>query len=111
MPDFNSRTGPPKGPRSGIANPEVAGELLEKAGLKLTKHLVMEPAWEMNDPSDLFETFLTATVGARMLIRSQTDKIVQAIRDQVTQTVAEQFKHGKGYRVPAHVAVMTAERE
>lgn len=95
----------------GIADPEVAGKMFENVGLRLTRRTVLEPAWVMPDPSDLFEIFLTATVGARMLIRSQSDDIVQAIRDQITKTVFERFQNGEGYRVPAPVAVIVAEKQ
>lgn len=95
----------------GISNPEVARKMFEEAGLVLKQHKVMEPAWEMHDPGDLFETFLTATVGARMLIRSQAEKTIRAIRDQVTDIVSKRFQTGRHYRVPAPVAVIVAEKQ
>ena len=92
----------------GIAETEIAGEMFERSGLSLKNHQVVEPAWFLADPSDLFRIFLTATVGARMLITSQPDDVVSAIREDITSAVAERFKDGSGYRVPVPVAVMTA---
>ncbi len=54
---------------------------------------------------------MNATVGARILLRSQTDDTIEKIRSKVDQTVAEKFKAGEGYKVPVPVAVVTAVRE
>jgi SAM-dependent methyltransferase len=94
----------------GIAEPDGAREMIERVGLSLQSHEVAEPAWLLEDPSDLFQIFLTATVGARMLIMSQAKDIVSAIRDDITSAVAVRFKNGSGYRVPVPVAIMMALR-
>ena len=91
-----------------FARPEMANEMMAGAGLNMVAHEVVTPAWEMDQPDELFEIFLTATVGAAMLIKSQTPEVVDAIRDRVTETVAERFAAGSGYRVPVPVAVVTA---
>jgi len=91
-----------------FARPEMAKEIMAGAGLNMTTHEVVTPAWEMDRPDELFEIFLTATVGAAMLIKSQTPDVIEAIRDRVTETVAEKFSAGSGYRVPVPVAVVTA---
>ena len=87
---------------------ETAKTMLSDAGLNMTAHEVVTLAWELDQPEELFEIFLTATVGAAMLIKSQKPETVNAIRDQITQTVAEKFAEGSGYRVPVMVAVVTA---
>jgi SAM-dependent methyltransferase len=94
----------------GIADPQIAGEMLERSGLSFKSHEVVEPAWLLEEPSDLFQIFLTATVGARMLITSQTAAVVSAIGEQITTAVAERFKSGAGYRVPVPVSLITAEK-
>lgn len=94
----------------GIAEPDVIESIFSKVGLKLSTHRIEEPAWVLKHPDELFETFLTATVGARMLIRSQTNETVTAIHEQITSTVSERFKNGDGYRVAAPVSIIVAEK-
>lgn len=91
-----------------FARPNMAEEMMAGAGLNMTAHEVVTPAWEMDEPDELFEIFLTATVGAAMLIKSQIPATIDAIRDRVTETVAQKFAAGSGYRVPVPVAVVTA---
>lgn len=91
-----------------FARPADAEEMMAGAGLRLTAHEVVTPAWKLQRPEELFDIFLTATVGAGMLIRSQDQETIGAIRDQVSATVAERFPDGSGYRVPVPVAVLTA---
>lgn len=91
-----------------FARPADAEHTMAGAGLKITAHEVVTPEWELRQPEELFEIFLTATVGAGMLIRSQSPETIAAIRDQVTAAVAAKFSDGSGYRVPVPVAVVTA---
>ena len=58
----------------------------------------------------LFLTGGNATVGAAMLIKSQTPAVIEAIRAQITSAVAGGFAEGAGYRVPVPVALITARR-
>lgn len=98
---------PPQPDLFAFARPETAREMMAGAGLNMTAHEVVTPTWEMDEPDELFEIFLTATVGAAMLIKSQTPETVDAIRHRVTETVAQKFAAGSGYRVPVPVAVVT----
>jgi len=91
-----------------FSRPEVAKEMMAGAGLTMTAHEVVTPAWVLDEPDELFEIFLTATVGGAMLIKSQTPETIGAIRDRITETVAHKFSDGSGYRVPVPVAVVTA---
>ncbi|MEM7301602.1 MAG: class I SAM-dependent methyltransferase [Pseudomonadota bacterium] len=91
-----------------FARPEDARQLMSTAGLKMIAHETMTPAWEITQPVELFDIFLNATVGAAMLIKSQKDSVIAAIRDQIASTVAEKFSSGTGYRIPVPVAVVTA---
>jgi SAM-dependent methyltransferase len=91
-----------------FARLEVANEMMAGAGLNMTAHEMVTPAWELDEPNELFEIFLTATVGAAMLIKSQAPETIGSIRDRVTETVAQKFAAGSGYRVPVPVAVVTA---
>ena len=105
--DFSAA--PPQPDLFQFARPTVAQEMMAGAGLHMTAHEVVTPEWELASPGELFEIFLTATVGAAMLIKGQRQEVVEAIRNQITDTVAEKFADGAVYRVPVPVAVITAE--
>lgn len=92
-----------------FARPDTAEQMMGDAGLRMIAHEVITPAWELEKPEELFEIFLTATVGAAMLIKSQSPEIVAAIGNQIRETVEEKFAEGAGYRVPVPVAIITAE--
>jgi ubiquinone/menaquinone biosynthesis C-methylase UbiE len=92
-----------------FSRPDEAKKLMRDAGLELIAHETVTPAWILKQPDDLFDIFLTGTVAASQLLKSQTPEIVEVIRKQITATVAEKFASGDGYRVPVPVAVLTAE--
>lgn len=92
-----------------FAEPERAVEMLEEAGLTMLDHDVFTPAWELETPDGLFDIFLTATVGAAMLIKSQTPEAISAIRNDVAARVETDHAENGGYRVPVAVSVVTAE--
>lgn len=92
-----------------FARPEVAAEMMADAGLALSDHDKVAQAWVLSGAEELFEIFLTATVGARMLIMSQRPETIEAIRQDITAKVAKNFADGSGYRVPVPVAVLCAE--
>lgn len=87
-----------------------ARDAFELAGLELTGHGTVPCAWEVGKPEDFFDIFLTATVGARMLISSQPPETVEAIEARVTSVVAEKFAAGDGYRIPVPVCVAQARK-
>jgi ubiquinone/menaquinone biosynthesis C-methylase UbiE len=91
-----------------FARADEAEKLFAAAELRITAHETVTPAWELAKPEELFDIFLTGTVGASMLIKGQKPEVVDAIGDQITMTVAEKFAAGDGYRVPVPVAVVTA---
>lgn len=99
---------PPQPDLFHFAVPGQADETLRQAGLKMTAHETVTPAWELSDPAELYDIFLTATVGASMLIKGQRPEVIAAIREQITATVVERFADGGGYRVPVPVSVITA---
>lgn len=91
-----------------FATPETAEAMMAEAGLNMTAHDVVTPAWQLAEPGELFEIFLTATVGAAMLIKGQAPRVSEAIRDDITARVARDHRAETGYRVPVPVAVITA---
>jgi SAM-dependent methyltransferase len=102
-------TAPPQPDLFAFARRDEADAMMTAAGLDMVAHDTVTPAWELSEPRELFEIFLTATVGAAMLIKSQQPEVLEAIRDRITSTVADKFVDGSGYRVPVPVAVVTAE--
>jgi SAM-dependent methyltransferase len=105
--DFSAA--PPQPDLFAFADPSIASEMLGEAGLSMTSHDVVTPAWQVSAPEELFEIFRTATVAAAMLIRSQKPDVIAAIRDQIAATVAAKHADGAGYRIPVPVAVIAAE--
>jgi len=105
--DFASA--PPQPDLFAFANPSTATQIMGEAGLSVTSYEVLTPAWRLSAPEELFEIFLTATVGASMLIKSQKPDVIEAIRRQITATVTDKYADGSGYRVPVPIAVISAE--
>ena len=91
-----------------FAEAEKAQELLVTAGLRVVAHETVTPVWVLSKPEELYDIFLTATVGASMLIEAQKPEVITAIGDQITKAVSEKFADGDMYRVPVPVVVITA---
>lgn len=91
-----------------FARRETAQEMMTGAGLRMTAHEVVTPAYTLSAPEELFEIFATATVGVAMLLKSQSQQVVDAIRSQVADTLARNHAADAGYHVPVPVAVITA---
>lgn len=92
-----------------FTEPETAKAMLAEAGLKVIAHDICLENWVFENPEDLWNTFLYGTVGAGMLIRSQSAEVQEAIAKQITQSVAEKFADDGVYRVPVPVVVVSAE--
>ena len=92
-----------------FSRPEEAREMMAAAGLTMTSHEDVEEAWVLQAPSELFDIFNEATVGAKMLIAGQKPETVAAIRARMTEIVAERHADGDRWRVPVTVSVIEAE--
>lgn len=88
---------------------DTAEEMLADAGLRLVAHDVHHESWDFDAPDGLWNTFLYGTVGAGMLIRSQSEAVQSALAEEITRTVSESFADGSLYRVPVNVVVLSAE--
>lgn len=93
-----------------FSRPDEASGLFAAAGFRMFAHETVTPAWNLAKPDELFDIFLTATVGVSKLIKRQKPEIVDAIRDQVTARVKKEFSDDTGYRVPVPVTVVTATK-
>ena len=83
--------------------------MLSASGLRLISHENVTTHWHLDEPEELFEIFLTATVAASQLIKSQKPEIVEAMKTQTTDAVREDFRESDKYRVPVTIAVIEAE--
>lgn len=92
-----------------FAQPNGAKEMMDASGLRMVSHENVTTHWRLDEPDELFEIFLTATVAASQLIRSQKPEVINAIRAQITKTVREKFGEAGFYRVPIAVAIVQAE--
>ena len=92
-----------------FARPYDAKEMLSASGLRLISHENVTTHWHLDEPEELFEIFLTATVAASQLIKSQKPEIVEAMKTQTTDAVREDFRESDKYRVPVTIAVIEAE--
>ena len=104
--DFSAA--PPQPDLFAFADPAQAQAMMAAAALDMTEHQTVEAEWVLEEPRDLFEIFLTATVGARMLIMSQTDETMETVAKAISQTVSEKFHDGATYKVPVMVSVVSA---
>ncbi len=94
-----------------LANPEKAKAMMASAGLDLIELYRVDAEWVLKKPTDLFEIFLTATVGAGMLIRSQTLDTLEQIAETIKMTVIDKHLEGLLFRVPVPVAVLAARAQ
>lgn len=94
-----------------FADPDAARGMLAAAGLTMTAHDDIEEAWTLAAPSELFDIFNEATVGAKMLIAGQTPQVVAAIREKMTEIVAQGYADGDHWRVPVLVSVIEARAD
>ncbi|MCV2887888.1 class I SAM-dependent methyltransferase [Ruegeria aquimaris] len=92
-----------------FAGREYAATTMAAARLKILNHETVASEWVLDEPSELFDIFLTATVGAGMLIRSQTDGTIEKIAASIAETVSSKFNDGSKFRVPVPVAVISAK--
>jgi ubiquinone/menaquinone biosynthesis C-methylase UbiE len=105
--DFSLAT--PQPDLFAFAIPDQARSMMASADLEVVEHGTVMAEWVLEKPTELFEIFLTATVGAGMLIRSQTDEVIEQIANAITKYVSENCFDGSGYNVPVAVAVITAK--
>jgi SAM-dependent methyltransferase len=91
-----------------FTDPAQAEEMMASARLEMGEHDTIDAVWVFDEPTELFEVFLTATVGAGMLIRSQTAETIGKISDAIAKTVSEKHFDGTRYNVPVPVALVSA---
>lgn len=91
-----------------LADHDRAAEMISAAGLEFEHQDTLEAEWVLAQPNELFDIFLTGTVGVGMLIRSQTAETVERIADTIVAQVRDRHFDGNRYRVPVAVATLSA---
>jgi len=91
-----------------FATRDVAVKLLSAAGFSDVDVSIVDCAWDLNAPEDLFEIYAKGTVRAAMLLSKQPPENLAAIRSALTTMVREQFCTGARWRVPVPAALVRA---
>ena len=94
-----------------FARPDDAKAMMATSDLRMVSHHNVTTHWQLDEPDELFEIFLTATVAASQLIKGQKPDIIAAIRDQITTAVRNEFAEENGYCVPVGIAIVQAEAD
>jgi SAM-dependent methyltransferase len=103
------RVSAPSGPDfHQFARRDVAVELLTAARFSNIDVTIVDCAWNLNAPEDLFEIYAKGTVRAAMVLSKQSPKNLAAIRSALTATVREQFSSGDRWCVPVPAALVRA---
>jgi SAM-dependent methyltransferase len=87
---------------------DVAVKFLSAAGFSEIEVSIVDCAWDLNAPEDLFEIYAKGTVRAAMLLSKQPPENLAAIRSALTAMVREQFCTGTRWRVPVPAALVRA---
>jgi SAM-dependent methyltransferase len=91
-----------------FAGRDAAVKLLSAAGFSNIDVTVIDCAWDLDAPEDLFEIYAKGTVRAAMLLANQPPQNLAAIRSALTLSVREQFTNGNRWRVPVPAALVRA---
>jgi ubiquinone/menaquinone biosynthesis C-methylase UbiE len=87
---------------------ESATSTLETAGFTVESTALVEATWRFQDPNHLFHIFADGTITIGMLVKSQPESNVAAMRSAMAATVQAEFKDGDGYTVPATSLIVAA---
>jgi hypothetical protein len=94
-----------------FARRETAVKLLSEAGFSDIEVTVVNCAWDLDTPEDLFEIYAKGTVRAAMLLANQPSQNLAGIRSALASSVRQQFAHfahGERWRVPVPAALVRA---
>lgn len=91
-----------------FARRDAALTLLSDAGFSKIDVSIIDCAWNLNAPEDLFEIYAKGTVRAAMVLANQPPQNLAAIRSALTLSVREQFADGNRWRVPVPAALIQA---
>jgi len=91
-----------------FARAETAKKLLQAAGFTDVQSTVIDCAWDLDAPERLAEIYEKGTVRAAMLLATQPQENLAAIRTALAEAVRTRFAHGDRWRVPVPAALVSA---
>jgi SAM-dependent methyltransferase len=91
-----------------FARREVAERLLSDAKFSKIDVAIVDCAWDLDAPENLFEIYAKGTVRAAMLLANQPPQNLAAIRSALAISVRQQFSNGNRWRVPVPAALVRA---
>jgi ubiquinone/menaquinone biosynthesis C-methylase UbiE len=91
-----------------FARRDRAVELFSDAGFSNIDVSIIDCAWELDAPDDLFEIYAKGTVRVATMLAGQPPQNLAAIRSALTLSVRQQFSNGDRWRVPVPAAMVRA---
>jgi len=91
-----------------FARPDQAVKLLSDAGFSSIDVSIVDCAWHLEAPEDLFEIYAKGTVRVATMLAHQPPQNLAAIRSALTSSVRQQFSDGDRWRVPVPAALVRA---
>jgi hypothetical protein len=91
-----------------FARPDRAVKLLSDAGFSNIDVAIVDCAWDLDAPEDLFEIYAKGTVRVATMLADQPPQHLAAIRSALTSSVRQQFSNGDRWRVPVPAALVRA---
>ena len=91
-----------------FARPDQAVKLLSDAGFSNIDLSIVDCAWHLDAPEDLFEIYAKGTVRVATMLANQPPQNLAAIRSALTSFVRQEFSNADRWRVPVPAALVTA---
>lgn len=105
----NSSVSLPPGPDfHQFARLEISEKLLQEAGFHNVDLTIVDCVWDLDSPEGLSEIYEKATVRAAMVLASQPEENLIAIRRAMAEAVQRRFARGDRWRVPVPAALVRA---
>lgn len=89
-----------------FANREISQDFLAQAGFSNVEMAVVDCVWNLDSPDQLATIYERGTVRAAMLLASQPQENLGAMRANLEQTVRERFATGDRWIIPVPAALV-----
>jgi ubiquinone/menaquinone biosynthesis C-methylase UbiE len=91
-----------------FATRDQAVKLLSDVGFSNVDVSIVDCAWDLDAPEDLFEIYAKGTVRVATMLAQQPAQNFAAIRSALASAVRQQFANGNRWRVPVPAALVSA---
>jgi ubiquinone/menaquinone biosynthesis C-methylase UbiE len=91
-----------------FASRDQAVKLLLDAGFSNIDVSIVDCAWDLDAPEDLFEIYARGTVRVATMLAHQPQENLAAIRSALALSVRQQFSNGDRWRIPVPAALVRA---